>query len=437
MDLFSSLDSNNLAGTPLAERLRPLNFADFVAQDKIQKALQDHIRSGHVPNLILWGPPGTGKTTLARILSQQLNFEFVPMNAVESGAKALKAEGDKARERRRLYNQRTLLFVDEIHRFNKAQQDVLLPYIENGDLNLIGATTENPSYELNRALLSRCKLMVLERLSAADLRKIFLKGCQQLQKSPDQLLVADAQDLLLAFSDGDARRLLTALEDIAHQPDLPMSSEAIRDLLGKMVLGYDKKSDQHYDVISAFIKSIRGSDADAGLYYLARMIQGGEDASFIARRLVILASEDVGNADPRALSVAVAAAQAVEMIGLPEAAINLAQAVTYLSSAPKSNRSYLAWKKAQAFVESTGTQEIPLALRSDQTSEMKGLGYGTNYLYPHDYPKSFVEQNYWPEKIKAQVFYQPNVFGFEKQIHDYQRWLRAQVVTSADEKNKG
>ena len=278
--------------------------------------------------------------------------------------------------------------------------------------------------------------MVLERLSLVDLRKIFLKGCQQLRKSPDELLSAEAQDHLLAFADGDARRLLTALEDIAHHPDLSMSADSLRELLGRMVLGYDKKSDQHYDVISAFIKSIRGSDADAGLYYLARMIQGGEDASFIARRLVILASEDVGNADPRAISVAIAAAQAVEMIGLPEAAINLAQAVTYLSSAPKSNRSYMAWKKAQAFVESTGTSEVPVSLRSAQTPEMKALGYGKDYLYPHDHPKSFVEQSYWPEKVKPQVFYQPKSFGFEKQIQDYQRWLRSPPESSSDEKNK-
>lgn len=431
MDLFSSIPLKQLPGTPLAEKLRPESISQVLGQGKVLSQVQRYIDSGFLPNLIFWGPPGTGKTSLAVALAKKFNAEFVSINAVESGAKTLKEIGEAAKNRRRELRQQTVLFVDEIHRFNKAQQDVLLPFIEKGDLVLIGATTENPSYELNRALLSRCRLLVFERHSDSSLRELINKAfeIEQTSLTSSQVFTPEGIHFLVSWSDGDARRILLALEEIfshvkKQESIAPLTVEDLTNLLGQTPIGYDKQSDQHYDVISAFIKSIRGSDADAALYYLARMLKGGEDPTFIARRLVILASEDVGNADPRALQVAVSGAQAVEMIGLPEGAINLAQVVTYLASAPKSNRSYLALKKAQQFVEKSGTPPIALALRSSKTSEMKNLGYGVGYQYPHDFPKHWTEQNYWPQDIGAQKFYEPDEIGFEKQIAEYMRWLK-------------
>lgn len=437
MDLFNQQPIQNLPGTPLAERLRPRSREDLLGQPQVQSQMARYIQSGYLPSLILWGPPGTGKTTLAQALAKEFKAEFIAINAVESGAKTLKEIGEAARMRRLQYQTQTILFVDEIHRFNKAQQDVLLPFVEKGELILIGATTENPSYELNRALLSRCRLVVFERHDEKSLRQLMLRAFQtegigEKGISVDEVLTESAQKLLLEKADGDARRLLISLEEIfaylkASSPAKNLlGPDEIQTLLGQTPIGYDRQSDQHYDVISAFIKSIRGSDVDAALYYMARMLKGGEDPVFVARRLVILASEDVGNADPRALQVAISGAQAVELVGLPEGAINLAQVVTYLASAPKSNRSYLALRAAQEYVEKTGTPPVPLRLRSSKTAPMKEIGYGKDYKYPHDFPRHWVEQDYWPENVRREQFYEPDDIGFEKQIIEYRKWLKGE-----------
>jgi putative ATPase len=423
MDLFSSVDIRQLPGTPLAEKMRPVDLAEIIGQKKVLEQIQRYIKAQYLPNLILWGPPGTGKTTLAQLLSKVFDCEYISINAVQSGAKELREISESAKMRRVEQHRRTLLFVDEVHRFNKGQQDVLLPYIEKGDVTLIGATTENPSYELNKAILSRCRLIVFEKLTEDDLRQLAKRSL-----ADKNFLDEESLQFLVNWSDGDARRMLIAVEEVtASVPDLsvPLSKDILKNLLGNIVIGHDKSSDSHYDLISAMIKSIRGSQADAGLYYLARLLKGGEDPLFIARRLVILASEDVGNADPRAIQVAVSCMQAVEFVGLPEGGINLAQAVCYLSSAPKSNRSYMGLKNAQAFVEAHGAQPVPLHLRSANTKEMKALGYGKDYLYPHDFPKAWVEQNYLPDDVKLdEPFYQPAEIGFEKQIKEYLQWLK-------------
>ena len=428
MDLFSQKSLDELPGTPLAERLRPHDLEGFVGQPKLLKQIEVFLQQKFLPNLILWGPPGSGKTTLAKILARTFDAEFIDLHAVETGAKILKEQGEAARQRRRMDSRRTLLFIDEIHRLNKSQQDILLPFVEQGDLVLIGATTENPAYELNRALLSRSRVLVFEFLPRESLQILLERAFQKEGFSSfDQIIDAHASDQLIVWSDGDARRLLGAIEEIAvsfRQVSREKSFEwaEVEKVLGSRPLAYDKNADQHYDIISAFIKSLRGSDADAALYWMARMVKGGEDPVFIARRLVIFASEDVGNADPRGLSVAIAAAQAVEMVGLPEGAINLAHAVTYLASAPKSNRSYMGLNKAMAFVEKTGSRPVPLALRSSKTELMKSMGYGADYEYPHDHERAWAEQKYGPDDIELPNFYEPSDRGFEKTLAEYHKW---------------
>ncbi len=425
MNLF---ESRSLIGTPLAERLRPKTLEDFLGPSQLwgpRSALRQWIEKGYLPNLILWGPPGTGKTTLARLIGDKFNAKFLSLNAVEAGAKQLKEAGEMGHNDRIYNNRRTLLFVDEIHRFNKTQQDILLPFLESGDLIFVGATTENPSYELGKALLSRSRILVFQKHSATDLRALLRRAFQELGLNVECYLNENQIESLISWSDGDARKVINAVEMIGHMQG-PLSDDQLSEALGEKTLGYDKSGDLHYDTISAFIKSIRGSDPDAGLYYLARMLKSGEDPVFIARRLVILASEDVGNADPRALPLAMAGAQAVEMIGLPEAAINLAQVVTFLATAPKSNRSYVGLNRAKEFVEKTGSAPIPLSLRSAQTAEMKNLGYGAKYKYSHDFPKAWAAQNFLPEGIKLETpFYELSDNGYEKKLKEFLHWLKS------------
>lgn len=442
---MANQDQGYQYGAPLAEQLRPHRLDEIMGQDHVigpKTSLGQRLLAGTPPSMIVYGPPGTGKTSFARIVAQMIpSAEFHMLNAVGAGVKDLREIGEKAHEKRIAFKQRTILFVDEIHRFNKGQQDVLLPYVESGDLVLIGATTENPAYELNRALLSRCQLVAFKSLERPALDHIFKAAVTPYLEKYKFSIFPEASDYLLNVADGDARRLINSIEAIFNQidasqgfvvqhdeviegkasiPQRCIDLEFVQNAISKPILAYDKNSQHHYDMISAFIKSIRGSDPDAALYWMVRMLEGGEDASFIARRLVILASEDVGNADPRALAVAVSVAQAVEMIGLPEAQINLAQAVTYLSSCPKSNASYMALHRAKEVVDQSGSQAVPVHLTS--------LGK-KDYKYPHDFPKSWVDQNYLPESVQNRVqksggLYQPLLRGFEKQIREFYSWIK-------------
>lgn len=428
MDLFSQNAKNN---APLAEVLRPQNLDEVIGQEKLigpHSRLGKLLRAGHIPSMILWGPPGTGKTSFALALASQTGAHFEAINAVDSGAKVLREKGEQGRDRRLQRGQKTLLFVDEIHRFNKAQQDVLLPFMERGDLVLIGATTENPSYELNRALLSRTRVLVFELLNATHLKSLILRAEAKMGKNLSTFCSSEMLTELLNYCDGDGRRLLNAIEILwtYHQvsPNEKLDVQDLPDILATSPRAYDKNSEFHFDVISAFIKSLRGSDVDASVYYLARMLDGGEDPVFIARRLVISASEDVGNADPRALSLAIAGLQSVEAIGLPEAAITLSQVTTYIASCPKSNAAYSAINRAKELVKSTGSVPVPLHLRSSKTELAKELGFGLQYKYPHAFPKSWVEQDYLPESLKGSVLYEPKRSGFEKTIIEFIEWLK-------------
>jgi putative ATPase len=423
-DLFSRAVPDELI--PLSERLRPRSIDDIRGQEHFlssRSALFRMLKQKQLVNLIFWGPPGTGKTTLAKNLAALSDAHWIELNAVDSGVKDLKSACEEGRRQKLEHHRKTLLFVDEIHRFNKTQQDVLLPYIERGDVYLVGATTEYPSYELNKALLSRCQVIEFKKLADSELRAIMQRAFDLSHTPVDRVLDTSAQSHLLQYADGDSRRLLNVLEVViktynadAENAIFPLSLDELENFLGKKLINYDKRSEQHYDCISAFIKSLRGSDPDAALYYCARMLEGGEDPVFIARRMIIFASEDIGNADPRALSLAVAALQAVEAIGMPECRINLGQVVTYLACAPKSNRSYVAIDRALAYVRRTGTAVIPEFLRSSAK--------GGAYLYPHDFEKGWVEQNYWPENLPRENFYEPKARGQEKTLAEYLSWLR-------------
>lgn len=418
VDLFEHALAND-STRPLADRMRPKSLEEVFGHQSIfgaDKPLGRLVREGHLPNLVLWGPPGTGKTTLALILARTVNAAFLSLNATEAGAKALRDAGEAGRARRLSEGRKTVLFVDEIHRFNKSQQDILLPFLEKGDLILLGATTENPSYELNRALLSRSRVIALERLTRDALGAILGRALAETGVG-ESFLGDEARELLLSLSDGDARRLLNSLETlILMGGERAPSLDRIREILGQSPKAYDKNSELHYDLVSAFIKSIRGSDADAGLYYLVRMLDGGEDPVFVARRLIILASEDIGNADPRALGVAVAGLQAVEAIGMPEGRICLAQVVTYLACAPKSNRSYSALRKMEAFVAANGSYAVPPDLRSSP------VGYES----PHGQPKGWIDRCYLPREAQGvEPFYVPLRRGFERTLGEYMDWLRS------------
>lgn len=440
MDLFDFKTTNTSkqqSGSPyqpLAEVLRPQNLQGFFtnprSQAQLENLLQTCKKSGRLPNLILWGPPGTGKTTLALIISRQIeDAEFIQVNAIDTGAKKLKEIGTRAKEQQRIYGRSTILFIDEIHRLNKAQQDILLPFTEAGHLSLIGATTENPGYELNAALLSRSRVIRLERHTNESLEGILnqLEAAESVNRG--DLLSEEALVWLMSYADGDARKFINSIESVissfrAGESETPLSLDQMKARLEANTFHYDKASDEHYDTISAFIKSIRGSDPDASVYYLARMLAGGEDPKFIARRLVILASEDIGNADPRALSMATSGFLAVEKVGLPEAAITLSQVTCYMACCPKSNRAYEALRRAESLVRETGHLPIPKSLRSAQTKFAKDQGYGEGYHYSHQGPKGFVEQQFLPDEIKGEKLYEPTSRGFEKNIQDYLAWMK-------------
>jgi putative ATPase len=420
-DLFENKMKKELAQeAPLADRVRPGSFKDFFGQDEIigqDKILRKAIENDELFSMILWGPPGSGKTTLARIIAQMTKSEFVQMSAVASGIADLRIAVRKAEDLRKFHNKRTILFVDEIHRWNKAQQDAFLPYVENGTITLIGATTENPSFEVISPLLSRSRVYVLKRLEPEHIGRILKKALQDKKYGLGQYKVKIgklALDLIIRSSNGDARSSLNTIE-IAVKSTNPdkkgirhIQKQTVEDALQHKALQYDKKGDEHYNVISAFIKSLRGSSPDGAIYWLARMIQGGEDPRFIARRMVILASEDIGNADPQALLVANAAAHAVEYVGFPEAQLNLTQAAIYLALAPKSNAVITGIMEAHKDVKNTLNDPVPLHLRNAPTDLMKNLGYGKDYKYSHDFEAEEGEQDYLPKSLKNKKYYRKN-----------------------------
>lgn len=407
---------------PLAEKLRPSSFADFVGQEHLVgdgKPLRKLLATGFLPSVVLWGPPGTGKTTLARLLAQGSDAEFIPFSAVTSGLPELRKIVALAEQNRRM-KLKTVVFIDEIHRWNKAQQDALLPHVESGTIILIGATTENPSFEVIGPLLSRSQVFTLRELTEKDLQKILGKAKKELTLKFSK----DAERFLVDSARGDARTLLNMVEMVGNtQPSSEVTVPFLEELLTKKALTYDKNGEEHYNVISAFIKSMRGSDPDAAVYYLARMIEAGEDPKFIARRMVVFASEDVGNADPQALQVATAAAYALDFVGLPEARINLSQAATYLATAPKSNAAYKAIDSALSEVKKTGALPTPLHIRNAPTKLMKELGYGKNYQYAHSDEHAAVTHDHLPEKLSGVRFYEPGVRGHEQKIREYLRNL--------------
>jgi len=409
---------------PLAERIRPKNLDEFQGQSHIVgpgKPLRVMIENDTLSSIILWGPPGTGKTTLAKITAENTNSDFFQLNAVSSGVKDLRNVIEKAKENLN-YNKRTILFIDEIHRYNKAQQDALLSSVETGEIILIGATTENPSFEIISALRSRVRIFILNELTKNDLQNILNRALIKDEFLKLLKIKIEDPDYLIFISGGDARIMLNILEASVIQEinndEIIITQKVIQNVLQKKNIIYDKSGEEHYNLISAFIKSIRGSDPDAAVYWLARMLEGGEDPLFIARRMVILASEDIGNAMPNALVLAEATFSACEKIGMPEARIILAQCATYLASAPKSNASYLAIDKAIHDVNSLPQYPVPFHLRNAPTNLMKEAGYGVGYKYPHNYENHFVEENYLPDEIKNKQYYLPTDNGMEKTIKE-------------------
>ena len=428
MDLFDSLPAkDNLTAQPLAEAMRPKSLDEFAGQEHLLgagKLLRGLSGSGKLRSLILWGPPGSGKTTLAQILANSAGAHCVHFSAVTSGVKDLKKIIQEAEQLQRMGKQ-TVLFVDEIHHFNKSQQDNFLPHVEKGTLILIGATTENPSFEVISPLLSRCQVLVLKTLSPENMATIIDRALSDGQRGLGKMklsISAEGRDFIIQHAQGDCRVALNGLESAASLAQANQQSEIglvqLQEALQKKPLQYDKAGEEHYNVISAFIKSMPGSDPDAALYWMMRMLEAGEEPLFIARRMVIFASEDIGNADPHALQVAVAAKDAVHFIGLPEGKIPLAQAVTYLASAPKSNASYKAMLAAAQDVETHGALPVPMHLRNAPTGLMKNLGYGKDYRYAHNYEDGIVDQQHLPDQLAGKSYYTPGESGYEKQIKE-------------------
>src|SRR4051812_46525189 len=439
MDLFARSAEKDRRGQPLAERMRPRSLAEFVGQEQLLgpgKLLRRALQAKELPSLILWGPPGTGKTTLGRLLAAEAGARFVPMSAVMAGVKDLREAVAEAAAHRDQRNERTVLFIDEIHRFNKAQQDALLPHVEAGTVVLVGATTENPSFEVNAALLSRAKVVVLRALSEADLRAVIDRaiGDKERGLGAQPLDVpADVRDLLAREARGDARRALVALEAAAAvaAPDPAaggrklVTPAVIEEALQKRTLLYDRAGDEHYGVVSAFIKSMRGSDPDAAVYWMARMIEAGEDPLFVLRRMVIFAAEDVGVADPRALLVATAAVDAFRFIGLPEGLIPMTEAAIYLATAPKTNTAITTYAAAKKDVDAHGALAVPNHIRNAPTPLAKQLGWGAGYQYPHDFAGHYVREEYLPDAIRGHRYYQPSDSGHEGEIAARLAQLRA------------
>jgi putative ATPase len=408
---------------PLAERMRPSRLEDLVGQDHLvgdSGIIRRAISSGNIPSMILWGPPGVGKTTIANIIANEVKRPFQVLSAVSAGVKDVREVIERARQTTKI-----ILFIDEIHRFNKSQQDALLGAVEKGIITLIGATTENPSFEVNSALLSRCQVYTLRPLDATDLLKLVDEVLHKDQELKKRSIEVKETEALLNISGGDARKLLNLVDLISESVagDIVITNDLVINVAQKHIAIYDKSGEQHYDIISAFIKSLRGSDPNAALYYLGRMIEGGEDVKFIARRMLILASEDIGNANPTALVLATSAFQAVDVIGYPEARIILAQCAVYLATSAKSNASYAGIEKALGTIRETGDLPVPLSIRNAPTKLMKTLDYGKNYQYAHDFENNFVNMEFLPEKISGTKFYEPGDNPREQELRNYLRKL--------------
>ena len=437
MDLFDFMRERSAEKeAPLASRLRPRTLDEVVGQQHILgpgKLLRRAIQADKLSSIILYGPPGTGKTTIARVIANTSSAEFTQINATMAGKKDMEQEISAAKERRGMYGKKTILFIDEIHRFNKSQQDYLLPFVEDGTVVLIGATTENPYFEVNGALISRSTIFELKPLSPDDIMTLIRRAVHDKERGMgvyNAQITDDAAAFLADVAGGDARLALNAVElgILTTEPSedgvIHITQDVARECIQRRAARYDKNGDNHYDTISAFIKSMRGSDPDAALYYLAKMINAGEDPVFIARRIMICASEDVGMADPNALCVAVAASQTVERIGMPEGRIPLAQAAVYVACAPKSNASYLGIDRALSYVRSHPQAPVPSWLMDSHYKGAGKLGHGLGYLYAHDFPNHYVEQQYLPDACKDEVFYEPGELGYEKKIRQHLEFIK-------------